>query len=818
MSTLQAPANKSGVAGWAAWRPLMIISVCLIVGVGVADVLPHTPALAAGLSLAAVACLLGAWRFASWRSDVALVVGAVSVGAAWYTARLCRGPTDISRWAPSRPASITARIVSRRGPRAAVCAALAVRQSAASPPSAVSGLFYLRCSRLERVPVGSTIRIDRPVLQPWRGRTNPAQRAPALYWSRRRVWCRASADDVVVVRGPSGVSMAVHVPAWREALNRRLTLAMPGGDASRYATLLGAIVYGASLSELPPVIVDLYRRTGTIHVLVVSGSQVTVLVTALLLLTGGRRRPVRLPQLLVVLAAAFLYATLCGREASIMRASVLAGILLLGLYGGRRYDVATATAFVFALLVMAEPAELFSPGLQLTFAASVGVVGAIALMPGRDAWIGWGWPGRVAYGLVLVLVSTAGAWVMTFPILTSHFGGAAVLGNLANAFIVPLAALVLLLGLPATLLALLHPLYAYPLLWACRWALQVSISINSVAATWPAAYLEPLRGGLGFSGAWYAAALAAYLLARFGDRRSRRIGLALGVASLAALVLVAASPARPRAPTVTWLDVGEGLCTVIETPDGHFALFDAGSRDPQLGGRRAAISVLLPYLRWRLCRRLDAVIISHADTDHFNAVAWLLDRVPVGLVVISPYGEGKRYEELLATLREHGVRVLVASSGASLQLGRRVRLRFIHPQPYPITGTRSDDNNNCLVAVVQADRWRVLLTGDLETEGQQVLLRAAGRAALRADAWQVPHHARAGALCEPFADAVGARVSVVPCGPDYLGGKCDGKFLSHLARRGSTVLTTAARGAVTATLAASGLRWRSFLPAPAGAR
>ncbi|MBC7288274.1 MAG: ComEC/Rec2 family competence protein, partial [Armatimonadetes bacterium] len=644
-------------------------------------------------------------------------------------------------------------------------------------------------------------------LRPWRPRTNPYQYSLALAWGRRRVWCYAKAAGVRIIRRPKVRSLLDAAAQWRDALTRRLEIAMPGPEPERPARVLAAMVYGAPLYDLPDDIAEAFRRTGTIHVLVVSGAQVTLLVLVLIWLTGRRRRPPRLTQLLFALPATFLYATLCGREPSVMRALALAVILLLGRYGGRPYDTGTALGAAAALLVLAEPADVFAPGLQLTVAACLGVVGAARLFPVSSRL-------RLPVRIVLLaLAGTAGAWAMTVPVLAYHFGGLALAGNIANAVAVPAAEAALLLGMPGALLATIHPMLATVPLGAARLVIDATTAVVAFCARLPGAYLDSVRMNIGLAALWYCAVVAGYVLARYSAGLLRRAAIAGTVAAMALLLVVAAVPVPVRHPTVTWLDVGEGLCTVIELPGRHFIIFDAGSRDPDLVASRMAYNVLVPYLNSRGCRRIDAVIVSHADVDHFNAVPALLQRFAVGRLIVAPWSQGKEYTDLLRQARLRGIPISEARRGAQLTVGA-VRVLFVHPQSYRVTESRSIDNDNCLVALLQANRHSVMLTGDVEEAGQRELLLAAGNEVLQAEAVQAPHHGRKSAFWPPFYEATTPRLVVIPCGPAYVGGQPFPELQEYLQARGVHTFRTDQWGATTVSLANEGLRVKTFLNEP----
>ncbi len=829
------PGPAPGPLGWLSWRPLLLVCCGLVAGIALGDLLPHTfwSAAAAGLGGLAAGLVVAFTR--GRVSDVALIVAALCAGAASHNARMVRHADDISHFAPARPVSVTlqvARVVPAMTGVNALCHAEAL-DLGHGYQQPVSGLVHLR-SRETELRVGEQVIALGGVLRPWRLPTNPFQQSRAPDWERRGVWCYIRPESVRLVSQASRPALSDLAAGWRDLLTRRLELAMLGEDSLLYAHLLGAITYGASLDDLPDDLVTLYRRTGTIHVLVVSGAQVTVIVILLLTLTGrvgGKVRAARLSQLVLVLTATFAYALLCGRQPSILRAATMAVVMILGLFGGRRYDVATAVAFVAAILLVVEPSDLFAPGLQLTFAALIGMIAAIRLLgdlsdwpvprvqtkgavlhkPPPTVWFRRAWPGAVR-AVVYAVVGTMGAWAMTAPILAAHFHGLALTGNIANAAVVPIADLTLVIGLVGTGLALIHPLTATLPMAACRGLLVSAEHVNAFCSRLPLAYLDYVRMSPAIIAAWYAAVVAAYVLMRYGGRWQKITAGAAGLAALLTLLAVAATPPRATSPTVTWLDVGEGLCTVVEAPGRHFMLFDAGSHDPDIAGPVVARNVILPYLHGRGCSRLDAVIISHPDADHYNAAEDVLAQIPADMLIVGPYGESTGMKRLLVDARRASTPISLAQAGARMQLGD-IAVRFLHPQPYDVLAQGSYTNNNCLVAALDANGSTTLLMADLEYDGQEEL-RKSWPAALACSAFQTPHHARASAFDRAFLETVAPEVAVAPCGPRYTGGYVDPEFAAEFEHLGTTFLPTSQWGAVTVEMRPGGVRWWTFLREP----
>ena len=187
---------------------------------------------------------------------------------------------------------------------------------------------------------------------------------------------------------------------------------------------------------------------------------------------------------------------------------------------------------------------------------------------------------------------------------------------------------------------------------------------------------------------------------------------------------------------MTVLDVGHGSAVLLELPDGTLSLYDCGSLS---GGDRAADAVA-GAVRAAGRARLDSVIVSHADADHFNGVPALLDLVPIGRVVLGPrFAAGGQDDAvaLLDLLDDRGVPIDRVAAGARRRAGPTV-LTVRHPPPERPPGV-SDNARSVVIQIEHAGRT-VLLTGDLEGPAQTALTAALAAGGVRADVLLAPHH------------------------------------------------------------------------------
>lgn len=302
---------------------------------------------------------------------------------------------------------------------------------------------------------------------------------------------------------------------WVAGLRQRLSLSLSSSLHEPQAALAEALLLGRRAS-LPPSLMDAFRRTGTAHLVAISGLHVAIL-GGMALGAGawlfGRRRPT---YLVVTLALVWLYVLLTGLRPPALRSAIMFSFYPVGLWLGRPHSSGPSLAFAGALMAGMDPRAPFDVSFQLSFAAVAGVLLALSRQHLIQEWLAarlgeerWGAPllATAAGGVAVSL----GAGVATFPLIAYYFHYFSPLGLAAT----PLA----LLALPAIILAslatgalgLLVPLLGQVAGWLAWLSLSYVIFLVQALSLLPFA---SFRTGE-FSGAWvwlYYGMLAGVLL------------------------------------------------------------------------------------------------------------------------------------------------------------------------------------------------------------------------------------------------------------------------------------------------------------------
>ncbi|MFP3940289.1 MAG: DNA internalization-related competence protein ComEC/Rec2 [Thermoanaerobaculia bacterium] len=785
-----------------AFAPPGALVALALLGVGAAAGHPRRRTAAPGLLLVAIA--------------LSALNGSVRGGAAGGPAERLPGP--------DRPVTATVRIVGHwrwlgDGWSAPVrIDRLGWRTDGVLRTAAGEGLepVYVRLSGKEPPPpLGSRIRA-KGFLRRSPPLGNPPLRPPGpwrLQVSSRRL--------LGVEEGPGPVSHLAGVLRSRvdEALSRAPPDTATDGGATTESVAFGlplarALLLGDS-SAVPGRALRGLRRLGLGHLLAVSGLHVGLVGGAVLALGGPLPRQARL---LLAVAAVGAYLLVVGPRPSLVRASVMAVLAVAALLVGRPPSAVNALGVAAATLASIRPAVLGEVGFQLSVGATAGLLLLGPVL--AEAW------SRGAGGKLLrtgarrsarhrlqgssgalarlrdTLAVSTGAQLGTLPWALPAFCLLSPAAPLLNLLAVPWAGCLLIAAGSWTALALASPGAAgaaLPVLDLVAWPFGRVADVP--ASPWLSLAVAP--------GRWAAAALALAVLAALLRPRP---GLPLVLAGLA---WTAATPeGRPEPVEAVVVDVGQGDAVLLRD-GGETLLVDGGGWPAgDLGGR-----VLVPALARRGVRRLDAVLLTHADRDHCGGLLQLGSYLDLGVVLTGPGPPGSACDRELRSFP--GVEHRTLAAGAVLSVGRW-RLRVLHPAPRRTRGGRPGDNDASVVTVAEVFGQRLLLPGDAEAAAERTLVERWGsggrgrpegvpQAPLRARFLKVAHHGSRTSSAEPFLQAVRPALALVSSGARNPYGHPAPEVLARLARHGARVLRTDRDGMIVLRFRPDG-RWGIDLP------
>lgn len=615
-----------------------------------------------------------------------------------------------------------------------------------------------------------------------------------------------------------------HISGWQHATTARL-MALPAAMrrmpppmrlSQDDAVMLAAMVAGDRTFLTHTLRVG-FERTGSFHMLVVSGFHLAIVAGCIFWITRRLRIP-RVPATLVTIAASFAYALFTGFATPVQRSLWMVTLYLAGRLFYRERSALNTVGFAALCLLAASPRSLFESSLQMTLLAVVAIAGVAApllqatvhpyltatralrlhamdakLAPRQAQFrtlmrmvathledvglkrIGWRvfpWAVRFVLRLAeLLAVACIVELAMTLP-MAIYFHRITVFALPVNLLIMPLLTVLM----PAALLTLLA-LVVWPSA-AAGPAAVVALALH--VGVW----LVHLFGSLAYgdfrvatptwwqSAAFWMLLALAIALARMGMTGGRGWPRRL---AWAVLLLAAAAAVAPRpidhphnALLVEAIDVGQGDSLLIVTPAGKTLLVDAGGfgggphqapQDYDIGEE-----IVSPVLWSRGIRHLDAVALSHAHSDHMGGMAAVLRNFHPDELWVGRNPNTEAYDALLATASELKVHVRPMKAGDEFSFGG-TQVDVLAPLDSYVPGNEPS-NNDSLVLHVAYGATSVLLEGDAEKPVEDALVAQAGSTGqqLESTLLKVGHHGSRTSTSAAFLARVAPQWAVISCG------------------------------------------------------
>ena len=540
----------------------------------------------------------------------------------------------------------------------------------------------------------------------------------------------------------------------RESLRQQIFTAVP----QDVGALLAALVVG-DRSKIDDDKWRILRRTGTAHLVSVSGMHVSLAAGFVALLTAflWRRRvplmrfmPTQKAALIAAIPAAFAYALLAGFAVPVRRSFfMLLAAALIVLQGGFASPT-VVLSLVAALIVAIDPWAVLSAGFWLSFLLSGAlIVSAMAASSVRDF-------------VFRLLRLQALLSLFAMPLTLWFFGEASLISPIANLIAVPVVGF---LALPLALADIFIP---GDYLWRLSgFILEYLWLFLSELAQLPYASWQPA-----------AAPMWLFLMALSGVFwLLMPAGTPLRLAGLFPLLaMLLWSPPPPKAGTLemTVLDVGQGSAVVLRTTS-HVMVADVGS---DYGG-----NIVQSYLRAVGVRRVDALLLSHDDKDHAGGTEHLLAENKVSEIISSLTPTRVR------EFPEHRQRRCLAQDRWEWD---GVLFEILHPQIEQYGGGYADNDKSCVLKI-QSDDFSVLLMGDVSADIENILRR---QEAIRADVLVASHHGSRYSSTKKFLAAVQPTAVIFSAGKHNPYGHPHPDALTRAQNIGATIYRTDKDGAI----------------------
>jgi competence protein ComEC len=471
----------------------------------------------------------------------------------------------------------------------------------------------------------------------------------------------------------------------------------------------------------------------------------------------------------------------------------------------RRTDVYNSLGAAALIILIIDTRQLFDVGFQLSFAAVFSIVYFHPMLVRLIQHIPEKWEEikAIDYIFKLFAVSLA-AQLGTLPFTAYYFERVSIVSLFANIIVVPVIGLNVTVGFATLLFTPLSRFLAECFAHVNDLLVRFVLGFVKVAADVPMAFVDATGLGIPFALAYF---LALFAVVHITNPRMLKRIFAVGLICVNVYLWHGIATEGNTGLQVTILDVGQGDAVLVQFPNGKAMLIDAG---PRLSQYDAGERIVEPFLKRLGVTELDALVASHAHSDHIGGMLHVLETVKVSSFVEGHPAETALYRNIKQQIGMKKIRTDSVYSGLTLNLDPSTRLYVLHP---PRLFASSNLNNSSVTMKLVYGKTSFLFVGDLEAEGESVT-RARYGSFLDVDVLKVGHHGSSTSSTREFIAATSPSDAIISVGWKNKFRHPSATVLDRLKARGARVTRTDWDGGV--VLKSDGEAIRYLYPMPTG--
>lgn len=569
-------------------------------------------------------------------------------------------------------------------------------------------------------------------------------------------------------------------------IKRRMEGIIASNIPSPQKELLAAMLLGKR-EQLPEAQSELFIKTGTFHILAISGLHVGLVLTIFAFGFKLIHIPRKISYSLIIILL-FVYALITGARPSVVRATIMAVVFLVGLLLERDVDVGNSIALAGLIILFARPLQLFDAGFQLSFIAVISIVYLTPriekLFYRRRENRAFNFPAKVKYYLIKSLCVSISAWLGVAPLIAHYFNIVTPITILANLIVIPLMFIIISIGFCLLAIGGVVEFFASIfgwLSWFSLMGLEKAVSLLSWEGGYFRAASPPLFVILGY----YLLLLLCLNYHRLGLCKRKIIIILLLVSNL--FIWKGALTPPSGKLSVTFLDVGRGDAMFVEFPCSGTMLIDGGRGGDFDRGRR----IIAPYLWNRGIGKIDAVLLTHPHSDHLGGLISVLNNFRIGRIFDNAMEHPSlEYDTYRQTIAARKIPYQVVRKGEMIVGYSGTNVYVLHPPKELLATAEAEINNNSIVLRIEYGDVSFILCGDIEEEGIKELLKY-GRN-LKSTVIKIPHHgADMGEIGEILLRFVDPEVAVISTS-----GPSSPRLLADIENVDAQIYSTADYGAI----------------------
>lgn len=529
-----------------------------------------------------------------------------------------------------------------------------------------------------------------------------------------------------------------------------------------------------------------FVKTGVMHIIAVSGLNVAYIILSLTLVLSLFRIP-KIPKTIIIILILIYYCFFTGAPASIIRATVMGSLLLISGVMQRKANFYNVIGISVLIILLFESKQLFDPGFILSFTAVLSMVifyekldemflQKILNLKTRYK--------KFIYLIVSVIFVSLAAQIGTLPITSHYFEKISFISLISNAIIVPLSNLSLAIGFFQIIIAIFWDFLSSVIGGVNYYLLKFQLETIGFLASIEPGYISFYKFNTVNTIGYFVLLFLIFTLKK-GNLKFRIVTIIFTIAVLISLNLDYNNNLR-----ITFLYVGQGDCTLLETPDGSNILIDCGMKDFKYNSGEN----IVPYLKRRGISKIDLLILTHLHYDHIGGIEYILNNFDVKTIADNgSNANNSLLSKMDKFITEKRIPKEKFYRGDYIEGYGNLRLFFLHPEREDTL--RKSEHSKSIVLKLKYGETEVLFLSDLNYEGEGVITNTY-KDFLKSDILKISHHGSKNATSIPFLVKCMPKYTVISCGKDNIFGHPSELVLTKLGIIKSEVLRTDKDGAI----------------------